>query len=95
VLAHLLWGQEAKMAKVKSQPKPETVADRIARMLPIYEALNAETNRLIDQYIDEVAAPRCPGIPRAVLRGLEINNCVGSTMNHVEALKFLLRVKAP
>ena len=81
--------------KQKQMPKHETVAQRIARMLPMYEALNAETNRLIDQYIDEVAAPRCPGIPRGVLRGLEINNCVGTAMNHVEALRFLLRVRVP
>jgi hypothetical protein len=76
-------------------PNHETVADRIAYLLPIYEKLNAATNQLVDQYVEDVAAPRCPGVPRAVIRALEVDNRVGCTMNYLEALRFLMRVRVP
>jgi len=78
------------MAKAKTrQPPPETVADRINHMLPAFEMLIAETNRLIDQYVDEIEAPRCPGVPKAILRALTVEKRAGTMLNYAEALRFL------
>jgi len=76
------------------RPAVETVADRIERMLPIYERLNAEADRLIDQYIADVIAPGCPGVPRAVLRGLQIDNRFSHALNYPEVLRYLRQARA-
>ena len=67
----------------------KTTAERIEALLSIYERVNAETNRLIERYVDEVLVPRTPGIPRAVLRGLEFDNRFSHGLNYAEALRYL------
>jgi hypothetical protein len=82
------------MAKTRTDRlSHETVAARIDHMLPVFESLIAETNRLVDQYIEEVAAPRCPGVPPAVVRQLEIDNRIGGALNYPEVLRFLRRAR--
>ena len=71
-----------------------TIADRITKLLAMHERLNAESNSIIDQYVEEVAAPRCPGVPKGVVRALEIDQRVGGMLNYPEALRFLRQQKA-
>jgi hypothetical protein len=79
--------------EIRERMATKTVAERIEQMLPLYEALCAETNALIDEYVDEIAAPRCPGVPRAVVRALEVDQRVGTALNFAEALRFLRHVR--
>jgi hypothetical protein len=72
----------------------KTIAERIEQMLPLLEALQAETNLLVDEYVASVLTRRCPGVPRAVLRALEVDQRVGQTLNFAEALRFLRHAKA-
>jgi hypothetical protein len=80
--------------EIRERMATKTVAERIEQMLPLYEAMNAETNMLIDEYIDEVAAPRCPGVPKGVIRALEVEKRVGTALNFAEALRFLRHARA-
>ena len=75
--------------EIRERMATKTVAERIEQMLPLYEALCAETNALIDEYVEEVAAPRCPGVPREVVRALTVDRRVGTALNFAEALRFL------
>jgi hypothetical protein len=80
--------------EIRERMATKTIAERIEQMLPLYEALNAETNMLIDEYVAAVAAPRCPGVPPAVLRALEVDQRVGTALNFAEALRFLRHARA-
>jgi hypothetical protein len=66
--------------EIRERMATKTIAERLEQMLPLYEAMNAEVNMLIDEYVDEVVAPRCPGVPRGVLRALEVDQRVGTAL---------------
>jgi hypothetical protein len=80
--------------EIRERMATKTIAERLEQMLPLYEAMNAEVNMLIDEYVDEVVAPRCPGVPRGVLRALEVDQRVGTALNFAEALRFLRHARA-
>jgi hypothetical protein len=71
------------------QSRETVVAHRIEELLAAYEALNGEANALIDTFVDAVVRPRCPGIPLALLRELEITNRAGFALNIPEALRLM------
>lgn len=73
---------------MKAKPV-KTTAERIEALLSIYERVNAETNRLIDSYVDQVLVHKCPGVPRGVLRALEFDNRFGHTLNYTAVLGYL------
>jgi hypothetical protein len=76
------------------EPKRIKVAERIDELLKIYERLNIESNLLIDSYVDEVVAPRTPGVPKGVLRNLEFGNRFPPAANYVEILRYLRHARA-
>jgi hypothetical protein len=66
-----------------------SISRRIELMLNLYEALNAETSALLDLYVEEVEAPRCPGVPQEILRAQTVERRAGQTLNFAEVLRFL------
>jgi hypothetical protein len=79
--------------EIRERMATKTIAERLEQMLPLYEAMNAEVNMLIDEYVDEIEVPRCPGVPRAALRALTVEKRVGTALNFAEALRFLQHVR--
>lgn len=73
--------------------KHTTIARRIEEMLSLYEALNDEATRWLISTIEEIAAPRCPGIPKGVVRMLEIDNRFAGTLNYPEILRYLRQAR--
>ena len=81
--------KERSPKEVRELLAAKTISQRIGWMLNMYEALNAETNALLDLYVEEVEAPRAPGVPREILRVQTVERRAGRTLNFAEVLRFL------
>jgi hypothetical protein len=79
------------MSKTAKSPNPTARLDSI---IASYERLRQEADEIIDAYVAELRE-RHPGIPAATLRGLEITNRAGSTLNISAAMKLIRNVLRP
>ena len=72
--------------------KIKTTAEKIDERIASHEQLNCEAHEMIDLYIDERRL-KCPGIPIASMKQMEITNRAGCSLNVPQALRILKEKK--